>query len=146
MSQEPVPVIALEYAQPREGGSPTWRRIVRVTHWVALLSCAAGVVVIGGITTRYGVLVALVVAPAGVLLTIGGGIIRDAPSVTLGLGHAGICVLFFVLVNLLGWGPAEAGMPMTIMGGLCRVLAVCLARGWCVLWRVVGSVWKKSDA
>jgi hypothetical protein len=50
MSQEPVPVIALEYAQPGEPRFSTWRRIVRVTHWVALLSCAAGLIVIGGIT------------------------------------------------------------------------------------------------
>src|SRR3954467_13999357 len=111
MSQQPMPVIPREYADPIVGGSPTWRAIVRVTHWIVLAACAVGTIVIALVTTRFGVLIGLVIGPAGILLIVGGGINRDWKTLVLGVGHLGVCVLFASLVNLLHWGPDEAHVP-----------------------------------
>jgi hypothetical protein len=135
MSQQPIPVIALEYANPVGDGSPRWRRIVRVTHWAALAACAAATLIIGAVTTRYGVLIAVVIAPAGVLITVGAAINRDWRSLTLGVGHVGVCLLFVLLVNLLRWAPDTAHVPMTIMGTCYTLAASWLAVRWGVLWR-----------
>ena len=135
MSQEPVPVIALEYANPAIDPSPTWRRIVRVTHWVALGACALGTIVIAVLTTRYGVLSGLVIGPAGVLLVIGGAIGRDGWAILLGIGHVAVCLLFMLLVNLLPLNPDTAHVPMSIMGSVYTAAAWALAVRWGVLWR-----------
>ena len=134
MSQQPIPVIPLEYEKPSDlPGSLVWRRIVRLSHWIALGACVIGTIFIGAVDTEYGVLVGLVIAPAGALLVIGGAINRDGRAAVLGICHVGVCVLFVSLGNLLNWSPRDAHWPMTIMGTIYTAAVMLAARRWGIL-------------
>ena len=133
MSQQPLPVIALDVrqagrmpAQRHAGGSFASHTGSR---W-----CPAprGVIVIGAVTTRFGVFVALIIAPAGSAADRRG----RASTATgrrsrSGVGHVGICLLFFALVNLLSWGPRRRAHAVDRHR---RVYTRCVA--WCLAVRV----------
>jgi hypothetical protein len=105
-----------------------------VFHWVALVCCALGTVVIAFVNVEVGVGSGLFISLSGLLLIVGGAINRDWRALGLGIGHIGVCLLFMLLVNLLLWGPGDAHVPFSIMGALYTIAAAAAALWWGALW------------
>src|SRR5688572_25751035 len=125
MSQNPIPVMALDYAKPT--GSLTWPNMACWSHRIGLIACAAATLFIALIDTEFGVLGGIPISAAGVTAIIGAGYAKNGWSLALGICHLGICVLFVALVNLLNWGPQTAHLPFAIMGAAYTTLATGVA-------------------
>ena len=115
----PIPVLPLQYAPPA-APRPLWRRISRVCLVAAWVICFAGVLLLIYETeTVVGTGPALFVL--GVLVLTGGLLTRQRLAAFVGGCHCGICLLFFGLVNMLGWSPDEARTPFLLMGKLYTI-------------------------
>lgn len=118
----PVPVLALEYAPPSPAAARVriWRRIAYVCLAIAWPGCVAAVAFIAAHTESV-VVSGPVLFTLGVLALLGGLFTRDRVAAVVGACHCGVCVLFFVLVNLFRWGPDDAHDPFLVMGTLYTV-------------------------
>ena len=118
----PLPVLPLEYAPPAPAAARAriWRRIAYVCLAVAWPGCVAAVGFIAAHTESV-VVSGPVLFTLGVLALLGGLFTRDRVAAVVGACHCGVCVLFFVLVNVLNWGPDDAHVPFFVMGTLYTV-------------------------
>ena len=121
---EPVPVIPLAYEPPQPPHRQTWRAVVKVCHPVALFACAVAWCLLVFVKVESVLFTGPALLTLGVLLIIGGALTGNARSRRFGVGHVSICILFFLLVNLLEWGPSDSERPFTVMGGLYACGAV----------------------
>ena len=126
---EPVPVIPLAYEPPQPPDWQTWRAILRVCHPVALVVCALAWCLLVFVKVESVLLTGPALLTLGVLLVIGGALTGNARSLRFGVGHVSICVLFFLLVNLLEWAPSDSEQPFALLGGLYA----CAAVGWAIV-------------
>ena len=124
---EPIPVIPLTYAGPAAEPSRAWRGIVKVCHPLALLACAVAWVLLVAVHVESVVFMGPLLLVLGVLLTVGGVMAQDRRAMGFGIAHASICLLFFGLVNVLEWGPSDAELPFTVMGGAYTLIVLALA-------------------
>ena len=114
---QPLPVLALEYAppSPADARSRTWRRIARISAALAWPTCAIAVGAIFAETESV-IVTGPILATLGLLMLLGGLFAQNRLLAFVGACHIGICVLFFVLVNLLSWSPNDAHTPFLVMG------------------------------
>jgi hypothetical protein len=139
MSQQPIPVIPLEYAEPEHVVRPAF---LRVTHVVALACCVVGWLLILAVSVETVIVTGPVLFAAGVALFVGGMIHHDRRSAVFGVSHMSICVLFVLLVNVLRWSPAQATLPFAIMGAAYTTVAVGVAA--LLHWHVTFAVSLRS--
>ena len=124
---EPVPVIPLEYAKPAAPASRTWRTIVLVCHLLALSCCVIAWLLILLVDVESVIGTGPALFALGLLLIIGGAIVRSGVALGFGAAHVAICLLFFGLVNLLDWSPGDAEGPFEAIGGAYTATALIAA-------------------
>jgi hypothetical protein len=118
---EPIPVIALEYAD-RAADHAERRR--RVWSLVGRL-CAAGAwawalaawAIVAWGPVKYVLFTGPVLLAIGLATVLAGVLARRMLLLLLGAAHVLLCVLFVVLVNVNRWSPVTARRPFTLMGG-----------------------------
>ena len=112
---DPVPVIPLEYAAD-PAGTPSrlrwWLRFLARAAWIACVLAWLAILVD----------VETVLASGPVILLLGAGLFvlawraRSPRHMVIGAAHCAICLLFFVLVQRMHWGPQAARVPFAVMG------------------------------
>ena len=120
---EPIRVLPLEYSaivDERRGHPRLWL----LAH-LAWIICLVATLLIAGVDVESVIVTGPVIAAAGVTLLISAVRVRSTPHIILGATHVAICLLFFVLVQQLQWGPRQATGPFAIMGTIYT--AVCAA-------------------
>lgn len=131
----PVPVLPLEYAPPASIAGRVWRRIVLVCLALGLLTCVVGVIVILAYDVESVVVTGPVLFVIGMLTLLGDLLTRKGVAAIVGGAHCGICLLFFLLVNLLQWSPNEAHSPFLVMGTIYTlVIAVPTVYAFTETW------------
>ena len=130
---EPVPVIPLGYAQPEPGPPPVWGRFARIVQGLALAWCVIAWILLTFVEVKSVIITGPVLGVMGALLVGFGVLGRRAGTVGVGAAHAGICLLFAGLVNLLNWSPDEAEAPFSVIGLLYVAAALVVAGRWA--WR-----------
>jgi hypothetical protein len=125
----PLAVLPLEYAPPVIDEHPHWRWVVRKSLLLAWPVCCVGVLVLIAFHVESVVVSGPVLFTLGVLAAVGGVFTRDRFAVCLGVTHCAVCVLLFLLVNLLRWSPREAAHPFAVMGSI-YTLATLAPTAW----------------
>jgi len=118
-----------------------WRAAMRVLLVIGLfLSVGAWIALLVQVETVIFSGPVLVLAGVGTLLAGWRGSYR--PAAYVGAAHVAISLLFFVLVNLLQWGPGDARLPFAWMG--FGYVAVMIPVNWKVISRVprTSSPWE----
>src|SRR2546423_221536 len=100
---EPVPVIPLEYGRAEEGPA-RWQQ---TNHWLLICSWVCCLIASLMVLPKTESVVATgpIICALGVLIIVFATKQRRIRAIIVGALHCGVCVLFFVLVQLLHWGP-----------------------------------------
>jgi hypothetical protein len=129
---EPVRVIPLDYAPPPTVARRFWSRVTRpllIVSWLVCLGASLLVVTEGAETV---LVTGPVIFGLGITMMMGGIRLRYQGSTILGGCHVAVCLLFFGLVVIRGWGPGDATKPFGVMGTI--YCAATLAPS-IVVWR-----------
>lgn len=117
---EPTPVIPLPYAHIGPPAPALLR--LRIVAATASAVCLIATVLIITVDVESVVITGPLIFILGVLLLIR-AVRANAPRyMILGALHCAICLLFFMLVQLLHWGPPDASKPFAVMGTLYTIL------------------------
>ena len=114
-SDEPVPAIPLQYADPELHPHPRRRAAARVCTLIGWLCCLVALCLIL-YEVESVIFTGPVIVLSGVLMTVSGSLTRDLRVALLGAAHCAVCVLFVALVNWRNWDPGDARLPFLGMG------------------------------
>ena len=114
---DPLPVIPLEYAADPAGNTPRLRKWLRFLAHAAWLTCILAWLLILYPTVESVLVSGPLIFLLGAALLIVAWRVGSPRHMILGASHCAICLLFFMLVQQLKWGPGAARTPFAVMGG-----------------------------
>jgi len=127
---DPLPVIALEYAPDPTGHLPRIRRWLRFLTHATWMTCILAWLLILWPTVETVIISGPLIAVLAIAMFLLASRARAQRHMILAAAHAGICLLFFMLVQELHWGPQAARVPFAVIGGAYAAAAALATLLW----------------
>jgi hypothetical protein len=122
------------------------RRLAHRTFWVmsplAWIACLLGWLFMVASDVRTVLVSGPVIFVCGLLTLLAAVWLRHRPGMALGAMHAGVVMLFAMLVNVLSWGPRQAQRPFFIMGAMHVLVSACVT-AWAL--RTAPAAWDPTQ-
>ena len=127
---DPLPVIPLEYAPDPAGRLPRVDRWLRFLTHATWMTCVLAWLLILWPTVETVIISGPLIAVLAIAMFLVALRARAQRHMILAAAHGAICLLFFMLVQELHWGPQAARGPFAVMGGIYAAAAAAATLLW----------------